>query len=458
MKFSRLGIIAAMAMALCGQQALAADAPALKMNDKIHAQSMKDAPPLVEAAGLPCTVTDAYLLGVNDEKANGKTFKSSVYELACGTGGLGYIFKSSPGGDNAFYDCLSLKITYDKAVAAKQKPGNTCVMLPANTDPQSGLLPWLTQAGVPCPAIAKATWRGASPADKINVFEAACSNNAGYLITAPAAGSTKTLDVLPCTKADLAGLACELTSKDDIAKSIITLSAAANRPTCAPNRARWVVTDSAKGDEYYEVGCADGTTGYMFLTDSTGVFKKTIECTLATRIAGGCTYMNVNTGETAEAATYTKLAKQIGYDACPTVTKYQSYGVETGGPRQIVELACSPTEGGYALLPTGAGQTGTYFNCVRATGLGLTCHLTPMSATYAKISDQISARGKVTCQVSNARDVGKDDKGFEYVEVLCASGTAPALVLQYSRLPQETLTSAVPCAQAPIANACTLKK
>ena len=51
MKFSRLGIIAAMAMALCGQQALAADAPALKMNDKIHAQSMKDAPPLVEAAG-----------------------------------------------------------------------------------------------------------------------------------------------------------------------------------------------------------------------------------------------------------------------------------------------------------------------------------------------------------------------------------------------------------------------
>ena len=92
MKFFRLGIIAAMAMALCGQQALAADPPAPKMDAKIHEQSMKDAPALVQATGQPCAVTDAYLLGTNDEKANGKTFKSSFYEIACGQGGLGYIF------------------------------------------------------------------------------------------------------------------------------------------------------------------------------------------------------------------------------------------------------------------------------------------------------------------------------------------------------------------------------
>ena len=458
MKFFRLGIVAAMAMALCGQQALAADTPAPAMNAKIHEQSMKDAPALVLAAGLPCTVSDAYLLGVNDEKANGKTFKTSFYEIACGAGGLGYIFKSSPGGNDAFFDCLSLKMTADKAIAAKQKPGNTCTMLPANADPKSGLLPWLTQAGVPCPAVTKGSWMGASPTDKINVYEAACSNNTGYLITAPAVGSTKTLEVTPCAKSEMAGIACTLTSKDDIAKSIIALSIPAKRPACAPTRARWVVTDTAKGDDYYEVGCADGTTGYMFETDSNGAFKVAIDCVRATRIAGGCTYMDVNTGETAEAATYTKLATQIGYDACPNVTKYQSYGLENGGQRQIVELQCSASEGDYALMPTGAGQTGEFFNCVRATGRGLTCHLTPMAATYAKISDQIAARGKVTCQVSNARDIGKDDKGFEYVEVLCASGTAPALVLQYSRLPQETLTQALTCANAPIANACTLKK
>lgn len=460
MRFFRLGIIAAMAMALCGQQALAADkpAPAPKMDPKIHEQSMKDAPPLVLAAGLKCDVTDAYLLGANDEKANGKTFKSSFYELACGQGGLGYIFKSSQNGDPGFFDCISLQMAADKAIAAKQKPGNTCGMLPANADPKSGLMPLLAQANAPCPAVTKANWLGASPTDKVNIYEAACSSGPGYLITVPAPGSTKTLDVTPCAKSELLGVMCELTTKDDIAKSIIAMSAAANRPACAPNKARWVVSDQTTGVDFWEVGCGDGATAYMFQTDSTGAFKAAIDCIRATRIAGGCTYMNVNTGETAENATYTKLAKQIGYDACPAVSKYQSYGLETGGQRQIVELACSPTEGGFAIVPTGAGQTGEYFNCVRASGRGLACHLTPMEATYAKISQQIAARGKVTCQVSNGRAIGKDAQGVDYIEVLCASGTAPALVLSYSRLPQETLVSAVVCAQAPIANACTLKK
>jgi hypothetical protein len=96
MKLFRLGIIAAMAMALCGQQALAATpatAAAPKLDPKIHEQSMKDVPALVLASGLKCDVTDAYLLGLNDEKVNGKTFKSSFYEIACGQGGLGLIFE-----------------------------------------------------------------------------------------------------------------------------------------------------------------------------------------------------------------------------------------------------------------------------------------------------------------------------------------------------------------------------
>src|ERR1700761_791751 len=98
MRFLRLGFIAAMAIALCGQQALAANPPATpaapKMDQKIHDQSVKDAPALVQAAGLKCDVTDAYMIGFNDETVNGKKFKSSFYELACGQGGLGYIFKS----------------------------------------------------------------------------------------------------------------------------------------------------------------------------------------------------------------------------------------------------------------------------------------------------------------------------------------------------------------------------
>ena len=458
MRFTRLGFIAAMAMALCGQQALAADAPPPKIDPKIHAQSMMDAPPLVQAAGLKCDVTDAYLIGVGpDQKVNGKTLKSSFYEIACGKGGLGYVFSSSATGEPQFYDCLSLKMAAEKAVADKQKPGNICSTLPANANPASGLLPWLTESGVNCGSVTKGAWLGASPTDKIAVYEAACTNGGGYLIIAPQPGATKTLDVQPCAKADLLGVKCQLTTPEDVSKQIAALAGPANQPNCTPSKGRWVVNDPSNGSDFYEIGCSDGKTAYMMRTDSKGAFKEAIPCVRATRIAGGCTYMDVNTGSTADVATYTKLAKQIGYDSCPTVQKYQSYGAENGGPREIVELQCGATEGSYALVPTGAGQTGEYFNCIRASGRGLTCHLTSMDATYAKISQQIAARGKTTCKVSNGREIGKDDKGVDYVEVACSAGDPqPELVLQYSRLPQETLAQATPCAQAPIANACTL--
>jgi hypothetical protein len=272
----------------------------------------------------------------------------------------------------------------------------------------------------------------------------------------PMPGSTKVLDVEPCIKSDLLGLKCTLTTEAEMDKPIFAAAAQANKPNCMPTKARWVVTDNTNGNNFYELGCSDGTTSYMLQTDSKGAFKAAIECVRAIKIAGGCTLSNVNTGQTADNATYTKLAKQIGYEACPSVQKYQSYGTENGGQRELVELSCSPTEGAYALVPTGAGQTGEYFNCVRATGRGLACHLTPMAATYAKISQEIAGRGKTTCAVDGGRAIGKDDKGQEYVEVTC--GAQPSLVLTYSRLPQETLIGAVPCAQAPIANACTLKK
>jgi hypothetical protein len=452
MKFLRLGFIAAMAMALCGQQALAADA---KIDPKVKAQAMMDVPPLVQAAGLKCQVTDANLLGVGDEKVNGKSLKSSFYEIACGQGGLGYIFKSVQGGDPVFFDCLSLQMAAEKAT--DKKTANTCSTLPANKDPKSGLLPWLTEGGINCGSVTKGQWLGASPAEKIAVFEAACSNGGGYLIVAPQAGATKSLDVEPCYKADLLGVKCQLTTPEDISKQIAGYAANANQPGCTPSKGRWVVTDPANGNDFYEIGCEDGKNAFMMRTDSKGGFKEAVPCARATRIAGGCTFMDVNTGSTADNATYTKLAKQIGYDACATVQKYQSYGTENGGPREIVELSCGANEGSFALVPTGAGQTGEFFNCVRASGRGLSCHLTPMDATYAKISQQIAARGKTTCKVSNGRDIGKDNSGIDYVDVACSAGDPqPEMVLQYSKLPQETLAQATTCAQAPIADACKL--
>jgi hypothetical protein len=452
MKLLRLGFVAAFAIALCGQALAAPAAP--KIDPKARETGMKDVPAIMQSAGVDCTVTDAYLMGNGDAKVGGKSVKSSIYETACGPG-LGYIVVSTPGEDPQTYDCLTLKQDFDKKTAAKQKTGSVCV-LPGNTDPKQGLVPLLTKAGVSCPQVTAADWIGTSATDKISLFEAACSTGNGYILIDPLKGSVKPLSAVDCVKSALVGRECALTSKEQIQQSIIKLSDATGRPACKPTKARWVVTDASSSTDYYEVGCADGSTGYMFTTDAKGTFKAVLECVRATRIADGCTLSKVDAGQTADAPTYTKLAKQIGYDC--DVSKYQSYGTENSGQREVVELACSNhPDGAFAFVPTGNAQTGQSFNCVRALTQGLTCRLTPIEATYAKIAGQIAARGKTTCKVDGGRGIGRDPaKGSDFIEVTCADG--PSLVLEYSKLPQETLISALPCAQAPIADACKLKK
>ena len=455
MKLLRIGFVAALALALCGP-AFAADPPKPAGPPKITpaqtAQGMKEAPAVLTAAGIDCAVSEAYFMGNGDATVATKKVKTSIYEAAC-SGGMGYLAIATPGADPQVFDCLAMKTAYDKAIAAGTKPQAQCV-LPGNADPKQGLAPLLTKAGVACTPVSNARWLGTSPTDKIALYETACGNGVGYILTEPMPGSTKTISAVDCMKSAMIGIECTLTSKDQIAQGIIKLTGPAGKAACKPNKARWVVSDAAAGTDYYEVGCSDDATGYMFTTDAKGGFKAVIECVRATRIAGGCTLSQADAGQTADAPTYDKLAKQIGYDC--SVNKYQSYGQENGGQREIVELACgNHPDGGYAIVPTGAGQTGEYFNCVRATGRGLTCHLTPMKATYALLSKEIAARGKTTCDVTNGRGIGKAADGSEYVEVTCAAG--PGMVLKYSKLPAETLISALPCAQADIADACKLK-
>jgi hypothetical protein len=451
MKFLRLGFIAAIALSLAGQ-ALAAG-PA-KIDPEARKTGMKEAPAAVAGAGLDCTITDAYFRGNSEAKANGKTVKTSAYEVACGPS-IGYLVVTGPGIETQSYDCLTIKDAAEKAIANKQKPGVVCE-LPGNADPKTGLVPLLAKAGAAdCAQVTAARYIGSSPTEKVSIYETACPGSGGYILTTPTKGSTKTMTVTPCDKSAMIGVSCTLSTPEQQAQPIIKLSEAAKRPACAPNRARYVATDSSNGNDFWEVGCADGKTGYMFQTDKDGKFKMAIECVLATKIAGGCTLSSADAGQTADAPTYTKLAKAGGYDC--DVSKYQSYGAEPGGQREVVELACSNhPDGAFALVPTGGGQTAEFFNCVRATDRGYACRLSPIEATYAKISSQIAARGKTTCNVNGGRGIGKVSSGAEFIEVTCAG--APNLVLEYSRLPQETLISALPCDQASVADACKLQK
>jgi hypothetical protein len=202
-------------------------------------------------------------------------------------------------------------------------------------------------------------------------------------------------------------------------------------------------TTSSNKNSYYEIACADGKSGYVLQLDATNKYVAAIDCARATSIGSGCTLTTAVAAQTDEVNTYNRLAKEIGL-AC-NVKSYHSFGIDQKTGREVVELACSNRpDSVVAMLPVDKGQTGEYFNCVRAGGMNIKCSLSQLPATYATITQQIQASGK-SCKVNNARFVGAGADGSSYVEVTCSG--EPGLMLEYAPGP-EKLSSALTCVSA----------
>jgi len=406
-----------------------------QMNEKGREKGMKDAPALVSQSGRACTVSDALYKGsAKNKNAEGKTVTTDVYEVACQEG-LGLIVLNA-GGTVSANDCLQ----YQTAAASAADPAKalTCA-LPANANPEKALQPLLARAGSQC-QVAKARWIGYSPTALVNQYEVGCADNSAYILTVPTASSQRQLAADSCIKASSAGITCQYLPPEQIKTQIAALAAPANRQ-CQVSQARYVGSSSS-GTSFYEVGCADEKSGYMFETDAQGRFTRAIDCARAGGIGGGCTFTNAVVAESEGTGTYTKLASEIGYKC--NVTQYRSLGLDAQG-REVVELACSDhPEGAIVMLPVNKGQKGEVYNCIRAEARSLKCGLTKPDTSYSKITQQISGRGK-ECTVNNARGMGSDDKGNEYVEVACAGGGGMVVVYQAGA---DALSSTIPCSQA----------
>lgn len=453
MKLPRIGMMAAVIMAFAGH-AMAADAP--KIDPAQRTQGMKEAPPVVQAAGLDCTIADALYVGQGSTKVDGKDVDSKVYEVACKEG-LGYLVISPKGSAPEYYDCLALKSVADAAAKAGKSSGGQTCKLPANLDPKQGLQPLLAKANVPaCTTVTQGRYLGSSATDLIAIYEARCDNGHGYLITAPKPGSKKTLSANDCAESALFGIKCEFTSDADIKQQILALPGSSNPAACKPSDARWVVS-AVGGDRYYEIACADGKSGYIFQADSTGKVKQVIPCALAEQLAGGCTLTSINVARTEQAGLYSTLVTKMGYPC--TVTKYQSLNLETNAPhREVVELACKEHPGSmWTLIPTEGGDP-VAINCLRAPSIGLpTCKLSTTADTYAYLSAQTKAAGK-TCDVTNARYVKgvRSQQGDDFVEVACAGGGG--YVIAYTPASLEKVRDVFDCKEtAGTTRACTLK-
>lgn len=416
-------------------------------NAKNKAKGMEDVPALLTQAGISCTPSNAVWVGANKVKGEkgAKDTVTNIYEVAC-PGALGVVIKAQEGAAPEVFDCLKLQ------AALKLNPKQLVCTLPENADLNAPLQTLATKAGLKC-TVNKARFFGSNSTTKLDDYEIGCNEGGAYILVVPAPGSTRQLAFESCFSAAREGVSCEYQPKETIVAQIKTMAAGANRTACQITDAAWIGTSTTNKHDFYEIACADGKSGYMIETDGPK-FLSAIDCARASAIGGGCKMTTISEGDTSDSATYTKLAKGIGYDCA--VTSYRSFGVEPNGGREIVELACSNHPAGVvAFLPTSTGQNGDWINCARADARGLKCGLAKPDATYAAINDQLKAQGK-DCPVNGARGMGHTESGDDYVEVTCSTGGG--LVLHYGP-GREKLSEVLACAQAKgIGEGCKLQK
>jgi len=406
-------------------------------------KGMADAPALLSAAGSDCKMADARFIG---EAVDAKTkAKTQLYEVAC-TGSEGLLVeKVSTDPAPQLFTCMEAA----SAAASGNKSANQCV-LPGNADPMAGLLPFVQKSGVDCtPDKARALGHSST-----NVFfELACHQGPpGYILQISSPPSLdKPITAESCLMFDPnTTVHCELTDRA-AQMSIVDKLVAQSGKTCVI-KDRGYIGVASTGNTYYEVSCQDGK-GYMLQTDTKGVFTKAIDCIDADVIAGGCKLTDTRQAKTEQNGLYSGLAKKAGFDCA--VSGYAPFDTNEPG-QEVVELACSNRpDGGIALFPVSGNQPGVVYDCAHSELMSYRCSLSKPSAAYSKLTADLKALGKGTCDVSESRVVGVTADKHGYIEVGCSDGL-PGYMIEYTMNPITPKTPLV-CAEAKgIGGGCTL--
>lgn len=166
-------------------------------------------PMLVKAAAkvaadlhAPCEVTDAASLSARPSS-------KPEYEIVCKEA-LGWIISLGPDGKPVLNDCLALDT--GALAAGKAWPKGMVCSLPGNAAPVAGLKPLAAKVSPAC-TVADGTFLGGGGDPPILRYEIACKDGKGYIVDAPAPGSTAAQSSLTCDEAKAAGVACTLADK-----------------------------------------------------------------------------------------------------------------------------------------------------------------------------------------------------------------------------------------------------
>jgi hypothetical protein len=378
---------------------------ATKVTAEARKQGMTEAPPLVAAANLGCQVSDARFIGKAPADKKTGSLGSSLYEVACGPTGMGYLIQTSgTGGAPSAFSCL--EANYPADVGAK--PANPCI-LPTNLDPLATMTPMLVKAKVNCTPD-KA--RGIGQTKSNTLIEISCPGGAGYIVTA-----SVPLDV----------------SKDATATNCLAYDAVDGNVKCLlnPPAARLAVVDHyaqvanngcavkdrrfvglfTDGTEGYEVACNDGK-GYIYKVDSKGAVVSTLDCA---KVPGGtCTLTDTRAATAEQAGLYTRLAKTAG-SSCQ-VTRYAIF--PGSGDKEIVELVCGDGNGAIGMFP--ATGKGTVYDCGHALLAGYKCTLGKVD--FGGLTGDLRKFDKKDCTVSATGQPLKAPDGSIRLEVACSDG------------------------------------
>jgi hypothetical protein len=388
---------------------------------------MAQAPAVVQAAGLPCQVSEARLIG-EDKKS-----KTSYYEVACGTGQMGYVLQKPAEGNVTAYSCIEA----NTPPAPGQPPSAPC-QLGGNSDPKAVLQPLIKAAGVDCiPEQA----RGIGQTKSNTYMEVACQGGGGYILLASVPfDSSKPLQAQNCLMYDEAETNIKCTLSDKAARIAVVDKYAAQANNGCTVKDRRFVGVSKDNSTFYEASCQDGK-GYIYKVAASGALTETYECAKATQILGGCTLTDARQAQSEQAGLYTKLVTNAG-GKCD-VEKYALFPAKPG--EEVVELVCK--DGSGAILISKAGTKGQALDCARAPVAGYKCSLTKPEAAYGMLTADLKKFNFNSCDVSDSRVVGKTDKGTTYVEVACAD-KLKGYMIEYQDKPTVSAVQAIGCAFA----------
>lgn len=397
-----------------------------KIDAKAREAGMKDAPALMQTVNTGCTVTDARLIGADKKTA------STYYEVAC-QDSIGFALIAKKDTPPQVFTCLEAN-----APAADGNPSALACLLPGNADPKAGLKPFVTKAAVACDIEnARAIGSGA----KKSYFEIACKGGAGYVLqtSAPANVADEVVASSCLLYEDGANVSCKLTDKATQLAIVDTLTAASGK-ACQVKDKRYVL--STKADNYFEVACADGK-GYMLQqTAAGGALARAIDCAQAAFVGGGCTLTDSVAAQTEQAGLYSKLATKGGFNC-----DVEKYGMlpSADPKKEIVELKCKDRpDGAIAIFSTGPA---VIYDCLFAELNGYRCSFSKQDTMFPRLSADLKAYGKGSCDVSGVRLVGRNETEG-YFEVACSDGL-PGWVMSYPiNTPAPKSKEILSCSQA----------